>query len=447
MIHWDLLDIVARGGGGGSSSGSGGGGILVVIGYLPAYYGCRTIKRHLKGILVEILCGLWVLLLSAGFLIFLLPVSPFLAFVLAALAVAGGFGGYYDLHKRLAGRIKKSKEDVQKAATSDRAWNYDQLISRVQTVFMAYQTDWSNFNLAGIQKYTTKHYYYHNQLMLAALHLRGRQNLVKEPKVLQVDIIEVNDDLNNAHDYFIAYVSGQADDQLVDTATNEILFEDNNPFEEYWRFERIDQVWMLAKIYQATANEIKQVTALETFANQQGFCYSADWGWLLLPKRGQLFSRADFGTSDINNHVIGVYHDVLIEMYTYVQAKKDNNIADNYLIAQTSVPKSYGNIVVRHKKKFSLLSFDLLGSKINGLTKLSTEWGDFNKKYDVFASDTEKATSFELLNPKFMEQLEALIQDVNIEVVDNVVYIYSKELGHYESMLEVLKAAFKEMKM
>lgn len=187
---------------------------------------------------------------------------------------------------------------------------------------------------------------------------------------------------------------------------------------------------------------------LEKFAAANKFCYSADWGWLLLPERGQLFGSGKFGLSDINNHVIGVYNNVLIQLYTYISFGGD---AKSYLIAQTSLPKSYGDIVVRRRRTG-------MNFKIRGLNKLSTEWGDFNKKYDIFASNAEQATSFELLNPLFMEKLEAIPFEVNIEVVDNVVYLYADENAHgiassqedasrYGAMLEVLKAAFIEMRM
>ena len=69
----------------------------------------------------------------------------------------------------------------------------------------------------------------------------------------------------------------------------------------------------------------------------------------------------------------------------------------------------------------------------------------------MFASGYEQATSFELLNPTYMEQLEALPFEVNIEVVDNVVYLYTDERGSdgatYETMLDLLEKAFKEMRL
>jgi hypothetical protein len=85
--------------------------------------------------------------------------------------------------------------------------------------------------------------------------------------------------------------------------------------------------------------------------------------------------------------------------------------------------------------------------------------------YQVFATSPEQATSLELLNPKYMEQLAAVPFEINIEVVDNVVYLYAPISGllkkkpddavyqsgdmaqKYQTILQLLQAAFKEMKM
>ena len=79
------------------------------------------------------------------------------------------------------------------------------------------------------------------------------------------------------------------------------------------------------------------------------------------------------------------------------------------------------------------------------------EWGDFNKNYEVWASDVERVTSFELLNPSFMVKLQEMSFEINIEVVDNIVYLYSKKTvpssENYEKMLSILQQAFKEMRM
>ena len=55
----------------------------------------------------------------------------------------------------------------------------------------------------------------------------------------------------------------------------------------------------------------------------------------------------------------------------------------------------------------------------------------------------------ELLTPNFMEKIYGLPFELNIEVVDNVVYFFTKNRGadNYQQMLEVLSWAFDEMKM
>jgi hypothetical protein len=175
------------------------------------------------------------------------------------------------------------------------------------------------------------------------------------------------------------------------------------------------------------------------FAQENGMFYSLDWGWLLLPKRGQLFSKSSFVNSDINNHVIGQWNGIIVQLYTY-RPNKQTNV--NYQIAQITLPKSYGGILIKRK--------GLLNFAPSGYQKVSYEWPDFNKRYAVFATDADKVTSFELLNPKFMADLYDRDLKVEIEVVDNIVYLYSKvglQENHYPDMLEILRQAFRELKL
>ena len=92
---------------------------------------------------------------------------------------------------------------------------------------------------------------------------------------------------------------------------------------------------------------------------------------------------------------------------------------------------------------------------IRGLQKVSMEWGQFNSRYEVYATSAEQATSFELLNPLYMQKLQALNFEVNMEVVDNILYLYTaikydattSNLTEYQTMLDLLKEAFEQMKM
>lgn len=350
--------------------------------------------------------------------------------------------------RALKARREKTRLELEAASLADPLWNQQSLIDFANSTFLRHQKDWSAFNIESLRQYMTPDYLYHTQLMLAALQGAHRQNQVDNIMIISTEIVDVSDSSDNTQDHFGAVIVAQVDDTINNTALGRQIHKETLASSQTYKFQRSGRTWLFSGIDQSTASTLTYNPELEKFAAANKFCYSLDWGWLLLPERGQLFGSGEFGLSDINNHIIGMYNNVLIQLYSY---KPYAEATKSYLIAQTSIPKNYGDIVVRRRNTG-------MNFKIRGLNKLSTEWGDFNKKYDVFASNAEQATSFELLNPLFMEKLEALPFEVNIEVVDNVVYLYADEqakgtsssedeASRYGAMLEVLKAAFKEMRM
>ncbi len=341
--------------------------------------------------------------------------------------------------KAAKARVAKAKAGIDAAASKDAAWQDTTLQARTQDIFQKFESDWCSKNLEGIQSYTTKEYFAHMQLVVTAMRNLGRTNKMEDVKLISANPVIVNDQADNQNDSFTAEIIASAKDMIIDDTAGKTLHEDNSSFTEYWHFYRQGDQWLLGGISQSTEDAAMLSPKLQGFASSNGFFYSPDWGWLLLPLRGQLFSSATFGNSDINNHVVGLYRNILVEFYDYIPNK---NIGAGYTIAQASLPKTYGDIVVRRSKS------KVFGGKIKGLTKVETEWQDFNKKYEVFASDIERVTSFELLNPVYMEKLESLSYEVSIEVVDNVVYLFTKDnQASYDDMLVVLKQAFDEMKL
>jgi len=364
--------------------------------------------------------------------------------IIIAVMIYGGLVA----KKAVRARREKMRAQLEASSLADPIWTEQGLITFASDIFMRHQKDWSGFDIVSLESYMTPEYYKHTELMLAALKLANRQNQVNDITINSAEIISFDDSPDNTQDHFEVLINASVEDIINDTSTDQVLHRQRLNAIQTYKFLRDGNKWKFSGIDQSTASALTYNAALERFASDNGYFYSIDWGWLLLPRRGQVFGTGQFGASDINNHVIGMYHDVLIQMYSY---KPIPTGTKNYLITQTSVPKSYGDIVVRRKKS----GFNF---KIKGLNKLSTEWGEFNKKYDVFASDTEQATSFELLNPTYMEKLEALPFEVSIEVVDNMVYLYADEAAaiaatgsydtqRYEVMLQILKAAFKEMRM
>jgi hypothetical protein len=332
---------------------------------------------------------------------------------------------------------------LKNAAATDAAWDETKLHDFAVNTFTKYQSDWSAFRTEAMRSYLTPQYHQHVALLMYTLQLMKRQNVMSNITLQDAAILTMNDDADNSKDSFTVGYTATANDQLIDVGdSNRLLFTDNGTFTEYWHFVRSGQTWLLGGITQQTASPYTTNPAMQNFAASQGYFYSEDMGWLFIPKRGYLFGQGKFGTSDINNHIVGLYkNQLLIQMYSYV-ANPTNSIKP-IVIAQVNVPKNYGQIVVRRKKTLQL--------GIHGLERVETEWTKFNDKYEVFAESYEQATSFELLEPTYMEQLEALPFAVNIEVVDNVIYLYADEgksdVTTYQTMLELINKAFAEMKL
>ena len=457
IIATKLHPIIAFAGGGGSGGGGGGGGsggggsggiggVIILIGFLPMYFlGALIRKRNnkeAKWVTGQIIGWVVCLIFTLG-LIVIGANSTFLFVIAGFFAPAGMAAGLYNLFGKLH-QSKATKADLLNAEKNDSTWNEAKLIDYGKSVFMKYQADWSSYNTENMKSYMTEPYFNHASLMIAALKLANRKDLVNGPVIDQAVITSASDSTDNSKDNLIIGFSAHANDQLIDTTTNKVLYTDKY-MTEYWKFVRSGNTWLLSGIQPSTATQWTHNVSLETFASGQGFYYSLDWGYLLLPSKGQIFGEGKFGVSDINNHVIGLYKNILIQLYTYTPNPQNNN--KKFLIAQTVLPRSYGDIVVRQNKKLQL--------GIRGLQKVSMEWGQFNSRYEVYATNVEQATSFELLNPLYMQKLQALNFEVNMEVVDNILYMYApikydastSNLIEYQTMLNLLKDAFEQMKM
>jgi hypothetical protein len=459
-----IIEEFARGGGGGSGggggggggssggSGSGGGGIFYIVGlagYIPMHLLGGLLRRHFfkeywfaARVIGWVIAGLVAAVSIALIFIFKSFLIAFYVNVPIAVGALLGMAAGLNAWVGKFNQNTKVKNAVATYASKDTVWNEANILKFTEGIFYKFQKDWTNFDTDSMQQYMTTNYYNHNRLMMYALKGAHRINKVENPTIISKYILSAHDSDNNDEDTFEVAITATADDQLYDDRTNTLLFRDRSSFTEYWRFNRSGNNWMFAGIRESTEGPATPASyAISQFAAQNGLYYSADWGWLLLPADGYLFQHGKFGTSDINNHAIGFVDNVLTQLYTYTP--NPNGGADVYLIVQTNVPKTYGRILVRRRSKF-------INLPVKGLTKVTMEWGEFNNMYDVYASDLERVTSFELLNPAFMANLRDLAYEVNIEVVDNVVYIFTKGntlAGTYASLYDIVLKAHKEMKL
>lgn len=447
LVVLPVFEFFARSGGGGSSSSGGGGGsLLFFIGYIPAYFFTKFMKKIAPrpfafGISIAF---------SAVFTVFALIVGILSAsaslFFLVGIVIFGIWSGWgaamFSLWDKMSKRFKKADDDLKKAG-----WNEDDLKRVASTAFLRYQDDWSRRDPSRFLEYMTPYYATHAALMVRALTELHRYDLMQNVQILKMDTDAVYDNPDDTQDFFSILIEAKANDVLMDE-TQKTLYTDNNSFIEEWTFQRGNNTWLLAGIRQTTEAPQMLEADLKQFAETNHMFYSLDMGWLFLPARGDIFNNGKwlFGYGDINNHVIGAYNNHLIQLYTYVRSEngqKDN--FKNYLVGQIALPKEYGGILIERKKGIFNRVF-----APKGYQKYEFEWPDFNERYNVYATDQSRLAAFELLNPGFMAFLYDNFNDVSMEVVDNVVYFYALKTGmrnDYEQLLQLLMRAFKELQL
>jgi hypothetical protein len=325
------------------------------------------------------------------------------------------------------------KKKLVSLAATDPMWDENYIIKRIEDIFLRFQNDWSNLDTSSMQEYLVEGYYKRMVLELNVLQNEKRKNLVKNPKISDISIEEIGEN------FFLAEITANADDSLVDTGTGQEIYADKSSFTEFWKFVKDDKLWKLEIIAQATEDEDMVETEIADFAAKNNFYFDPDFGWLMMPNKGVIFSKTKFTSSDINNHVIGYYKDKIVEFYTYLPSR--NNPDKNYLVAQVILPLNYKDILV---KKKSAIDWNP-----QGLNKIELESNDFNMRFNLWADPDDQVSSLELLTPNFMERIYGLPFDLNIEIVGSFLYFYveGRKNIKYDQMLEIIIWAFDEMKI
>ena len=340
--------------------------------------------------------------------------------------------------KILAEKAAAMRLAMKEKAAADPAWDPAAIERRIQEVFLGFQRAWSDLDAEAMRGLLTDDYYRRAVLEINVLYNQKRRNLMEEVGIFRVDILSFADAASGSGDQVKALISAVARDTLKDIAADKVLMTDSRSFREYWTFRREGGAWKLDLIEQTTADARFIEWSIAEFAKSNGFYYDPDFGWLMMPDRGAIFRATNFGKSDINNHVIGYYRDKIVEFYSYRPDLK-NKPKVNYVVAQAILPISYHDILVSKRGWFERCP--------GGLTEHSLESPDFNKKYLVCAHPEDNVSALELLTPNFMVHVEELPYDLNIEVVDNVLYFYTLDRRcSYDQMLQLLSYAFDEMK-
>lgn len=338
-----------------------------------------------------------------------------------------------------------SKRKIKQKQSKNNSTPEEKWIHEAAThIFEQYQKDWTDFNYDSIATYATPGYAQHASYMLDLLNNLHRINKVSQLKVNYTCLLNHVDSNTKLPANISVEFGFNGLDEVIDTTKQTILYKNQaHGISETWNFIYDGKSLKLSGISQPTESASHLVKSLADFAKANQLYYSPDWGRYALPSRGLIFGGSTMRISDINNHVIGKWGDLLVQLYTY--AETPGTPSSYYLVGQINVPKNYLGVIVKSKK------FATHHKPDKNYERFELEWPDFNKRYEVYAARRDALPAFELLNPKFMEYLYDKNLPYNLEVVDNVIYIFAnvKHIteADYAELLEILKLAYQELKM
>lgn len=341
--------------------------------------------------------------------------------------------------------VKGNKNTIKQKSARNNSTPQEQFIhEEAKRIFEAYQADWSALDATKISAYATPAYREHALLMLELLKNLHRVNKVSNLKINYVCLLDHIDDQTPLPANVRVEFGFNGLDEVIDTASHKTLYKNNaTNVSETWNYVYNGKSLQLSGISQPTESAPHLIKSLASFAAAHKLFYSPDWGRYALPAHGLIFGKSSMKISDINNHIIGKWGDLLIQLYSYSEIPGDPSTY--YIVGQINVPKDYLGVIVKSKKHKDAHKPD------KSYDKFELEWPDFNKRYEVYAAKRDALPAFELLNPKFMEYLYGKNLDYNLEVVDNVIYIFAavKHVSEadYAELLDILKLAHKELKM
>lgn len=167
--------------------------------------------------------------------------------------------------------MKKAKEDIEKAKSSDTSWNEEEFKKIVEEVFIKYQNAWSDKDLYSVSSLLTRSYYDKADADIKKT-LEWKKNILKEISLLEQNLMSVKDVSGQNWDMFVMEINATMIDYTINEST--WLFLESNLtkkdwegnasymkraqiepefFQEYWVFMRLDSKWLLYDIKQTNA--------------------------------------------------------------------------------------------------------------------------------------------------------------------------------------------------
>ena len=178
----------------------------------------------------------------------------------AFMLMAGAGGIIFAVH--LHRKHSASRALLKQIDDQDYHWNEAVLDERVEKTYYAVQRAWSDMDLDALRAYLSTRLYGRWQVKLASMEMNHEQNILQDVRLLKHKVVGVGDSRDDEQDFCWYYIKGRMVDYTIDTCSNQLIQGSTKPssFEEYWRFQRQDGVFVLDEILQKDEISLDQFT-------------------------------------------------------------------------------------------------------------------------------------------------------------------------------------------
>lgn len=191
----------------------------------------------------------------------------FIVFVgFGILTVGGGAAGIKHT-ANVKQKKHQSKIAMKEFAKLDKAWDYDRIISNIDEAFYKIQYAWTERNQDLAKEYMSENLYRLHKSKTEWMKLKGEKNILREIELISINPISALNSDDDSKDVLWASIKACMIDYMLNENTNEIVSGDprkRSSFEEFWRFIRNGDRWVLDEIRQ-----VDEIEDIDSFSSGQ----------------------------------------------------------------------------------------------------------------------------------------------------------------------------------
>ncbi|WP_234122482.1 Tim44 domain-containing protein [Clostridium hydrogenum] len=179
--------------------------------------------------------------------------NPFFDILNIGVFALVAVGGTIILKVRLEKKRAQSILTIKDLAKSDSNWNYKDMKRNIKEAFYKIQYAWMERNQDLAKEYMSKKLYDEHKMKTEWMEVKKEKNILKNVRLLKWYPIGLEDLEGTDNDNLWIYIKAKAVDYTIDEETNKVIEGKKYirvAFEEYWKFIRSGNKWVLDEIKQ-----------------------------------------------------------------------------------------------------------------------------------------------------------------------------------------------------